>query len=474
MKVLLTNLGNRNIIYKGKTYNELDVSNPKHETFSSFIDWTKKLNDCFEREKENLDINIINPIISSKDMYDLTVLYYSDQSNFNTRVDQDTIYEASIIKNLLIDKYGFAIDQIINVPVTAKVIDNGGLLNFYRTELIKLKKKYTDISVTICDAGGTAQQKMALKVIAEFLLEPNQYKVLYAERNVLVTDVNVNEYRNVINSEQAITLIKRGDYLSAAELLDFSEISNIQKVQQYNWKGKVLAHVNFRFHQNRKDALASLHGMTISNELLKDYQDSKAFSKNAEMSELFGKDWVDITEKLYKAIFLFNMKNYSQSILSFSQFYEYFLEKLLPIILPISDYGNSNAQSLAQFKNFQEIFDQYYAAYLKRKPEFRPRIESVNSGIMIVKALGEESVRNFAKLISPYVHFTDDCKDGIIFLNVSRNQIAHQGKFITQNEIESKLSYYPHILSKSAEIFELSKDDLFKELGGLLENNLRQ
>ncbi|MCZ2101500.1 MAG: hypothetical protein LC107_08195 [Chitinophagales bacterium] len=198
-----------------------------------------------------------------------------------------------------------------------------------------------------------------------------------------------------------------------------------------------------------------------------------AFSNNTELEEMFGSDWIDITEKLYKSIFYYNRKNFSLSILSFSQFYEYFLEKIIPVILPIEIYGKTNAQNAEQYFNFNGLFEEYYADYLRKRPEFKPKIESVNSGIMVVKALTKGSAKDFTKMISPYIDFTDDCIYGKALLNVTRNQIAHQGKFISESDISKKLSYYPNLLSRTAEIFQLTRADLFSDLGDLLENNLR-
>ncbi|MCZ2101498.1 MAG: hypothetical protein LC107_08185 [Chitinophagales bacterium] len=271
MKILLTNLGNRNITFQGKTYNEWDISNQNHKHFVNFANWTKKLNDDFEKEKAFLDINIINPIINQKENYDYIVLYYTDQSDYETRTDQDTIHEAAIIKRILIDRYEYIEDRIITIAVKSKVIDNGGLLKFYRSELTRIKKKYDAPFITICDAGGTAQQKMALKVIAEYVFDASQYEILYVEKNSLITDVNVNEYRKVINSEQAISLIKHGEFGAAAELLDYKEILNFQKAQKYDWKGKVMAHVIYRFNQNKNEAKHILGNLQVSNELLKNY-----------------------------------------------------------------------------------------------------------------------------------------------------------------------------------------------------------
>ena len=110
MKILLANLGNRNITYQGRSYPDFTKEEKAQYTFR---EWTKSLIEEYDLHQHSLDINILNPLLIPRGQYEKVYLYASDQSNIETRTDQDTVYEADIIKNILCDKYAYEHEEIV-------------------------------------------------------------------------------------------------------------------------------------------------------------------------------------------------------------------------------------------------------------------------------------------------------------------------------------------------------------------------
>ncbi len=470
-KILLTNLGNRNITFNAKTYQEYSFSKSTSNDFITFRDWTFQLLENWDKYKSDLEINIINPLLTSNKTYDLIIFFYSNQESFKTRIEQDTIFEAKIIEKILIEKYGYEAEKVQTIWVSKIVIDNSGLLSFYRNEINRLKKIREGAFFTICDAGGTAQQKMALKVIAEFMLKPSQHEVLYVENNSLVSDIDVNGYRNVINAEHSITLINHGEYMAAAELLDI----DYTLINTKNWKNILFLHVFYRFIQNRQMAKKAINALpTVKNPILAAFIQKEGYAENKKLLDFFGSaKWMDLTDLFYKVVFFFNQKKFSQAILIFAHFYETFLLEAFGREFAPSIYGSRYNQTKEQESELNKLFYHYYAEFVDKNPDFRVQVESIMVQVMLLKVSKNTVVMEIACKLSPFFSYTNDSAENIRYINNIRNSIAHNGKIFTYNEFNRELPYFKNLMDELKIILGLKSEDLFKELNLLLENNIR-
>ena len=469
MNILLANLGNRNITYNNIPYQELETSNVQGSSYLDFYQWTKNILDNYEEEKKNLDINIINPLVKYPNKPDKIIFFYSDQSQLATRTNQDTIFEARIIKLILLDKYGFKEEQIELLPIEVKVIDTGKLMLAYRFFFNKIKKtNFTKI--TICDAGGTAQQKMALKIIAEYMLEPEQYVIKYAEKNTIVSDVCINEYRNIIDKEQAIQLIRQGELVAASQILKYDWQANKPSLAQV-----LHMHVLYRYYGNQKSAIQEL--TKIKNlaqyQLLIDYSNNIAYSLNNELSEYFSIDWIKLTEKFYKVLFLLEIKSYSLAILTLSQFYE---ELLIISVDKLSEEYNfgkfSKRKKLTeeQRTNLKSFIDLNYPQLVENH---KADIGNLSTQILIGKKLFPKSLQKICNFLSVHVDYTDNTKPSQT-INTIRNKIAHEGLFINEKQFLKEYGYISSLIINIKNELKLNKENLFKELFYTLETNLRE
>ncbi|MEP7266149.1 MAG: hypothetical protein ABI844_00890 [Saprospiraceae bacterium] len=463
---LITNLGNRNITLDDQVYNTSFVE-------VSFKDWSKKLWEQYDHYKNDLDINIINPLITPVKPTKI-FLFFSDQSLFDTRTDQDTLYEGRIIKQLLIDKYSYLESEVELVKTEAKVIDNGALLKCYRQKLIAIKKENFD-SYIICDAGGTAQQKMALKIMMEYLFEPEQYEVKYTENNELISDVNVDEYRSVINSELAISLIHKGDYSGASTLLGYTEIENFHNSN--DWKKKLFAFIYFRYHGNHHFANANLSSFNAKHKLLVSYKNSIPLFDTRALDDLMPINAViDLGDKIQKCLFLLNGGLYSQSILAFAQFYESLFEQYIHYTFDPDIYGHLRSQSAEQENSFMceicSLMDDEFILCNQRYENYKVSIGNLATQCMLAKHSSYSLIEDFGKLLSPHISYTIDANDDQL-INIARNKIAHEGFYITEKIWRTKFKYAEKLILKTIDIFQFVVKDLFGELNNLLEETIR-
>ena len=59
-------------------------------------------------------------------------------------------------------------------------------------------------------------------------------------------------------------------------------------------------------------------------------------------------------------------------------------------------------------------------------------------------------------------------------INLVRNKIAHEGKLITQKDIENELSYFLELLELIERELQPEIDNLFVDLNNYLEKRIRQ
>ena len=214
-KILLANIGNRNLKHKGETY--------FHKTHGgTFKEWTFNLLNNYKTVVTDLAINILNDLLEVQKEHLSEVILFASNQIEEQKQDQDTIYEGEILKRLIESQYGLSVRVI---EVNCKVTDNDLLLRFYRNQLFELKNQYNgDLEIVICDAGGTAQQKSALKITTEFMLEIDRFEVWYVNPDSHLEAVKQQEYRRIIDEIQVSSLVQNGQFEGALSL--YSQMSS--------------------------------------------------------------------------------------------------------------------------------------------------------------------------------------------------------------------------------------------------------
>lgn len=456
----MTNIGNRNIIYKGKSYAE-------HNDNINFLDWSYNLLENYIHYKDDLDINIFKPLLRPENNIESILILYSDQSKLNTRTNQDTIYEAKIIKQILIDKYQYKDKDIELLPIKVKVVDNGALMKDYRSKLIQIRRREFS-KLIICDAGGTAQQKMALKIMAEYILENNQYEIKYTEDNNIVSDVSINEYRKILDDEQSIKLMHHGQFYEALRILGFENLNQSSSDVKIN----LLKYLHFRFNNNpikAKEAISRAVNVKMP-PLVLNYINRCADSDLIELSDYFGTPiFILLIDKFYKVLFYRSIHLYSECILALSQFYEFLFSESVKRIDPIYNFGQNitRGHSDEQIQNLNEFISQSYPDLIGHRADIR----STNTQLLICKKTGPLSIQNMACLLSPYIEFTDNTINTQT-INPIRNKIAHEGLYLSKLDFENSKQIVC-LISGLQELLKLTNQNLFKDICNYIEDKIR-
>ena len=124
MKILLANIGNRNIRYNGEFIEKSYDKQSENSNKVDFYEFTKMIYENIETEKNNITIEIIDSILADFKIDKIYFFVTNQKPNFN----QDTYYEAKIIEYLLKDQYKIEIIELHQDPrdreLTFKFFEN--------------------------------------------------------------------------------------------------------------------------------------------------------------------------------------------------------------------------------------------------------------------------------------------------------------------------------------------------------------
>ena len=426
--LFLTNIGNRNILWNGKAYSKSqDYGEPG---FSSYREWSKHLLDNYESEKSQIEIQILPPLIDKLNQgFSHLVMYYSDQDEEEMR-GQDTLYAAQIIERKLVDAgHSFVISL---EDIRGSVVDNNSLIKFYRNSILSLQHQFGDPSFYICDAGGTPQCKSSLKIAAEFLLSPEEYQVYYVDQRGSIYHAEPVEYRNVINAEQAITLVRKSFYHAALTSLgvDLKEA----EMSRSNLS-KLLAYAHFRkhgFHKRAKDVIDRMKNRYTENYpfLSIDHRDKS----NEWLITLVGQDLFDLLlEKLFHIQLYKNIGDLTSMILHISIFYETLINILVEKIIGYPLHSNYRRGSKELVKDINERrvkIDRNMAGLKNSEPV---NCMSVPVTIGVLSELGDNSISEIISFVISLSPINSNKK-----VNSLRNRIAHDGLYVDEDILKNR------------------------------------
>jgi hypothetical protein len=233
--IILANLGNRNITIRGDS-RELKVI--ASERKQSFREYTKELVETQTPDQwaESLELRILPPLLDKyRDEAQVVFLFYTKQDDLpEGKPDNDTEFSAILVAELISRQWGLEAKLI---RVDCIPVDVEALMSFYRRQLLELEATYPDARWVVADAGGTTQQKSALKLVGEFLVHGAEK---FAEKKLRFYQIDEekdgssslkllpqNQFRKSLNILQALALIDVGYYKAADRLLADEYLSPI-------------------------------------------------------------------------------------------------------------------------------------------------------------------------------------------------------------------------------------------------------
>lgn len=457
-KILLANLGNRNVTLQAKEYSAWKAP-------VSFREFTKDLSERIEEILPEIGEQILTRLFEENYFnpheVEKIVLFASDQIN-EEKIDQDTVHEALILSHFFFKKYSIPVETRI---CKERVTDNDALLKYYRNQFIEFMT-LGGYDLVICDTGGTAQQKTALKIAAEFILPAEQFIIYNVNKDGPVEIVRQVEYRRIIDEEQIAALVQHGQF--AAGLTIFESLpaevhspvvgkllrigalrmeffwSEAQRLIESAWKQLP----NFDFLSQFKKETVAAGYENFSN----DFPNKNRFFKIAERFEI--------------ADFHYLNRNYSQAVLGYSIFLESFLNEFIRNASQFDLVGNyaSQARRLASSVNQSGELQGFFGGAVQ---------PGVPLHIKFAQTLTEPDgptqvlLREFEQINS----VTNRTKKG---LDELRNGMAHTGKSIDAKLLTANVPDFSGVLARTRQLLGLPPQNSFLQLSRLIQSELRR
>lgn len=444
--VLLSNIGIRNLRYKDKLYTDLE------ENTKSFRQWSKELLENYEEFKDDLQVNILDILLEDhKDEIEEIFLFTSNQGG-DIRNDQDTVNEGRIIGKLIEKMYKGT--RVYLKEIAGPVTDINFLLKEYRGKLKEIFKSHAPKQHYIVnDAGGTPQQKMALKILCEYLLEEDQYNVFYValeEHGPVLREAEPVEYRRIIDSEQAITLSRNLQYKAAIRLIGNTNemakklllIAELLKEGLFNDLEKFI-----------KDECLKKEYLSIP--IISRLFSKKAVGKNEVLAELLKPvHFFRLGETLSLLQKYIELKFFSEAILTAYRFQELYLMSIIENMkgIPlISDF--SQAKKLLKDK---KIYHRGIPAYVELTSDIN---DDVHRGIL-------ETIRRSIEFTEDKNFFVGDNA-----INKLRHEYTHRGRGVS--EVIFNSLQYKDIFKKWFDWYGLPEINEYDELNDQIEKSLQ-
>jgi len=485
MRILITNIGNRNIKYKGQVYSKLESKEGCPAEQLSFRNWTKQLLDNYESEKENIQLNILDTVLNQTDFKpDKIIIVVSNQQD-PAHNGQDTLYEGEIIKRMLSENYQITDTEL--KELTDDVTNENYLMRFYQKLYLELLQEFSKAHFVFCDAGGTGQQKTACKLMAEFILSDAQWKILYPKEDGSIEEKTQVEYRNIINKEQAIALVCKSQYEAALNVLGGDIHANSD-----NKVFLLLSFAHFRIRRVSQQArmIWDNKSLPYRNEpCIK----SACFPKERKHSEkllnsLSEKSYLELSELLYVAYHYYRIENYIDSLLSFAVFYETYIDKCLRLLDNeikknfSAKVGKKTGELTEAFLKSEETLFPKTVKHAQAALKNSDTVSDYKSVPLAIHLISEQDIlcelRELAMILTPYLDFSKpdynkDRKEDNSIRSI-RNKLAHEGVYINREELSIRSPQYGCLLKKCLEACGLPMEDVYEQMNRIIEEQIRK
>nr|NQU94494.1 hypothetical protein [Bacteroidota bacterium] len=442
-QILIANLGNRNLKFNG----ELFTSKPGDDTGlklmganHSFRSFTKEILKRLQNgtlSGIDLQISILDSFLESNDNgFEKVYLICSNQVD-ETKQDQDTLWEAKIIKSIIEKEYHITTEII---EYTKNVTNNNYLLRFYRDMLHKLCEKHDTEKFIICDAGGTAQQKSSLKIATEFILDSTKFDVFYKpiDKDTL-TRVDQYEYRKIIISEQIQSLISNGNYSAANSLLPMEDNPVINDLRC------LLMFGDYRIHFLFND-ISAIGKKRFSDckvpQIIADYKNQKQFY-NDDFRDIFLNDnekhAFKISELFSIASFYLKIEKFSEFVMSLAVFIEQFFNEYASSHTNIDITSNNLENRLKMLRHIKCNYPDFQTGADLTKPMDINYLNHLSLPVtisfakMVAKMDTNALAMEFINLLSSLNSNFNNC---VISIDMLRNDIAHRGEGVKREELK--------------------------------------
>jgi hypothetical protein len=465
----------------------LEQKESRPNTQASFREWTEQLLANFENEKEHIHLNILDSVLNQSDFKpDKIIIVVSNQED-EVHNSQDTLFEGEIIKKILQEKYNIAESEVELKELTKDVTNENYLMLFYQKLYQELLHNYKDANFVFCDAGGTGQQKTSCKLMAEFMFSDKQWKILYPKKDGSIEEKTQIEYRNIISKEQAIALVRKSQYEAALNILG-GNVNDTDENQVFN----LLAFAHFRIScvSQKTEKLWQIKQLPErKNQIIQSACFPKKLNYSETMLNLFSeKTYLMLSELLYVSYHYCLSGNYRDSILTFAVFYESFIDKCLKLFdneIKKIFHGKVNKKSgelTELYLKSNELLFPATVKYAKEATQISDKDADYKSVPLAIHLVAEQDtipeLCKLGNLLMPYLDFSKrdynmDKQEENSIRSV-RNKLAHEGVYISKEEMNKRLPYYQCLLESCLDCWGLKLNDIYEEMNILIEEQIRE
>ena len=456
-KIILANIGNRNLTYQGKPLL------PDHrfpEIQMSFRERTLDLLNRFDTIQSELNEQILSVLLDdiTPENVEKVVLFASNNQIDGDRNDQDTIHEAHILQRLFAERLGLTVDV---VEYTRNVTHNDELLRFYRDELRRYQT--SNFPLIICDAGGTAQQKSALKIAAEYLLNPSHFSVRYVLPSGKLTTVDQVEYRRIIDEEQVAALVQYGQYAAALTIYNQSISPNKNALQLL----KFLAKRSDLFYGDAQQEITP--DLKIQSDFFADFKGGRPIGDIGPFKEaLSPKSFFALCERLEIAHYRYSLGDWSRSILGLSIFLESLVNAVINRISPFKleeAYFSNATMLLTEVKEGDhDDIRSFFPSELKMGlPLHLKYAGKMTTGL----------VNSLLKIFESLNSWTNG-SGGKRGMDCLRNDIAHKGRSVKEIDLQKQTPEISQVFKLARQLLGFPSENTYTTLNQLFLELLRQ
>ena len=214
--ILISNIGNRDILYQDRALERDKVRQIGEELFNNY-----------DAEKENLAYPLLEPLLRTfANKLNNIYIFVTNQEDQRVR-NSDTLFLGEIIKKWIRDTYNIRVNviQYANNPTDYERVYGFFTAYFTQEESIIGKAKKRIISLS----GGTPQMNGALYIILSSLyLDGNEfYNIFEGELIPVNHEKTINK---ILVKKSCLDLLKINKYQSIVELLKKSKLQNNQSL----------------------------------------------------------------------------------------------------------------------------------------------------------------------------------------------------------------------------------------------------
>lgn len=423
-----------------------------------------------------LTLPLVTEIRNQKRKIDKFILVYTDQENEDEMFKMnDSLYIAGIFKKILIKRFSYNEEDFLDHPVKEKVTDYDFQFASMGEECKKLIPHNPDEieNIYLFPQGGIDQINITLTLQ---LIKCFGYKVKIFQAKEKETPRQIyfaELYLRDLTFDHIITLVTKGDYSGAMLLLKTLDSENYKNLKSLLIFGDLKINANFNEITNLgKKSFEE----NIVPEIVKKTKDRIPGCKN-EVKNLFEKssttgenDYAFRVNEYFEIARFFNKpESRNRFILAFSVFVESFLNHFLTIktnhdLVSNQKKYNEESKKLAKCANEDKEIKK------NLEDNFEGKFETINNlSLPVLLAISLKCSCN-NELIKLLCKTNSSFKERICSLDDLRNNIAHRGRGISEEDFRKISELFDHISTVFTDLQVSSFDELNNEIKTTIDN----